>query len=182
MARYIITNKRNPFVAQLDCSSSPMKLIAALCKGLFISQSATKGALSKSSLGLLNHPSRQVQQRIILTHQSTAHHPLVCSLTTHLHCSNTSGESRSHRVWSVAVYFMHALLDGCSLLRGKHVPFSTVPVNDQQIPRHPNMTCPPPHCVHGVWLQGYNVHPVPGSFGLKLRRCGTVRQALEMLL
>lgn len=41
-----------------------MQLIAGLYKGLFISQRATKGAFSKSSLGLLNHHSGQDQQSI----------------------------------------------------------------------------------------------------------------------
>lgn len=41
-----------------------MQLIAGLYKGLFISQRVTKGAFSKSSLGLLNHHSGQDQQSI----------------------------------------------------------------------------------------------------------------------
>lgn len=54
-----------------------MQLIAELYKGLFISQRVTKGALSMSSLGLLNHHSGQDQRSIILMCQSNTHQPFL---------------------------------------------------------------------------------------------------------
>lgn len=59
-----------------------MQLIAGLYKGLFISQRATQGVLSESSLGLLNHCSGQDQQSITRMGQNNIHRPFlehVCS-------------------------------------------------------------------------------------------------------
>lgn len=64
-----------PVCSPITRPSSPMQLIAGLYKGLFISQRATKGALSKFSLGLLNHHSRQDQQSITWMCQNTASFP-----------------------------------------------------------------------------------------------------------
>lgn len=64
-----------PVCSPITRPSSSMQLIAGLYKGLFISQRATKGALSKFSLGLLNHHSRQDQQSITSMCQNTASFP-----------------------------------------------------------------------------------------------------------
>lgn len=77
-----------PVCSPITHPSSPMQLIAGLYKGLFISQRATKGALSKSSSGLLNHRSGQDQQRIIWMCQNNIHHPFlkhVCSTQASSH-------------------------------------------------------------------------------------------------
>lgn len=66
-----------PIRSPITRPSSPMQLIAGLYKGLFISQRATKGALSKFSLGLLNHHSGQDQQSIIWICQNNIHHPFL---------------------------------------------------------------------------------------------------------
>lgn len=69
-----------PVRSPITRPSSPMQLIARLYKGLFISQRATQGVLSKSSLGLLNHRSGQDQQSITRMGQNNIHPPfLVCS-------------------------------------------------------------------------------------------------------
>lgn len=66
-----------PVRSPITRPSSPMQLIAGLYKGLFISQRATKGALSQSSLGLLNHHTGQDQQSIIWMCQNNIHHPFL---------------------------------------------------------------------------------------------------------
>lgn len=65
-----------------------MQLIAALYKGLFISQRVTKGALSTSSLGLLNHHPGRDQQSIIGMCQNNIHQPFL------KHVRSTQASSR----------------------------------------------------------------------------------------